>query len=169
VSQRLLVHIAIAASMLSLVACSLVHADFVASDPGKRSDTWALQRADVDCKAQVRSEKWAYRWRLRYRSDPDYVSCMKQKGYVETQLQVATSMTVTSLTGPSIGYLTPMLGDAECDAIWTKAVGGGNSLSYQKARPYITNLKLADPDNDNDISKPEFMSACKKGLVQEQS
>jgi hypothetical protein len=42
-------------------------------------------------------------------------------------------------------------------------------LSYDKAGRYIANLKLADPDNDNEISKTEFMDACKKGLVQSAS
>jgi hypothetical protein len=62
-----------------------------------------------------------------------------------------------------------VLDETKCQDVWTNAVGGGNSLSYDKAGPYITNLKLADPDNDNDISKPEFMDACEKGLVREQS
>ena len=75
--------IAICALILSLVACSTTPPNFVAIDPAKRSDTWAVQRADVDCKAQVVSEKWAYRWRLRYRADPDYISCMQQKGFIE--------------------------------------------------------------------------------------
>jgi hypothetical protein len=64
---------------------------------------------------------------------------------------------------------TTVLEDATCQDIWAKVVGGDNSLSYQKAGPYIKNLKLADPDNDNEISKTEFMDACKKGLVQSAS
>jgi hypothetical protein len=64
---------------------------------------------------------------------------------------------------------TSVLDDATCQDIWAKVVGGGNSLSYQKAGPYIKNLELADPDNDNEISKTEFMDACKKGLVQSAS
>jgi hypothetical protein len=67
--------------MLFSAACSGTPSNFIAIDPAKRSDTWALQRADVDCKAQVGDEKWIYRWRLRRRADPDYVSCMQQKGY----------------------------------------------------------------------------------------
>jgi hypothetical protein len=67
------------------------------------------------------------------------------------------------------GGPTAILEDAKCLDIWAKAVGGGKSLSYQKAGPYIKNLKLADPDNDNEISKTEFMDACKKGLVQSAS
>ena len=69
----------------------------------------------------------------------------------------------------SSGNPTAILDDAKCEDIWADAVGGGNSPSYDKAGPYITNLKLADPDNDNEISKTEFMDACKKGLVQSAS
>jgi hypothetical protein len=68
---------------LSLVACSRSLPNFVAIDPLKRQDTWALQRADIDCKAQVGSGRWAYRWRLRYRADTEYISCMHQKGFAE--------------------------------------------------------------------------------------
>ena len=75
--------IAICFSMLSLIACSSRPPNFVAIDPAKQSDSWALQRADIDCKALVGSQRWGYRWRVRYRADPAYVSCMQQKGFVE--------------------------------------------------------------------------------------
>jgi hypothetical protein len=61
------------------------------------------------------------------------------------------------------------MGSVTCQYIWAKAVGGGSSLSYQKAGPYIKNPKLADPDSDNEISETEFMNACKEGLVQSAS
>jgi hypothetical protein len=77
------VNIIICAMILALVACSRGSPNFVAIDPVKRSDEWALQRADIDCQAQIGGQKWAYRWRLRYRADPEYVSCMQQKGFVE--------------------------------------------------------------------------------------
>jgi len=35
--------------------------------------------------------------------------------------------------------------------------------------PYITNLKQADPDGDGQVTKAEFMGACKMGLVKEPS
>jgi hypothetical protein len=69
---------------LSLIACSPRASNFVAIDPAKRSDAWALQRADADCLAEVRSKDWAYRWRLRSGSNADYASCMEQKGFVRT-------------------------------------------------------------------------------------
>jgi hypothetical protein len=73
----------------SLVACSPRPSNFIAVDPAKRSDTWALQRADIDCKADVRRKDWTYRWRLRSTADADYVSCMEQKGFVKTQVDGA--------------------------------------------------------------------------------
>jgi len=80
---------AICALALSLIACSSRPSNFVAIDPAKRSDTWALQKADVDCKAEVRNKDWAYRWRLRSGADADYVSCMEQKGFVRAQFNGA--------------------------------------------------------------------------------
>jgi hypothetical protein len=42
----------------------------------------------------------------------------------------------------SFGSPTAILDDAKCEDIWAEAVGGGDSLSYDKAGPYIANLKL---------------------------
>jgi hypothetical protein len=75
--------IATCALMASFAACSRSPPNFIALDPANRSNIWALERADIDCKAQVASERWVYRWRLRYRAHPEYVSCMQQKGFVE--------------------------------------------------------------------------------------
>ena len=36
----------------------------------------------------------------------------------------------------------------DCDTVWIKAANGTNSLSYEKAIPYILDLKVADPDDD---------------------
>ncbi len=58
-----------------------------------------------------------------------------------------------------------VLGEARCRQIWTIAIGGADTLPGDKAGPYITNLALADADNDNAISQQEFMNACNMGLV----
>jgi hypothetical protein len=79
----------------------------------------------------------------------------------EPRTGAAQTASPSTSSGP-----TTVLDDATCQDIWAKIVGVGNSLSYQKAAPYIKNPKLADPDNDNEISKTEFMEACRKGLVQ---
>jgi hypothetical protein len=97
--------VAICVPMMSVVACSPTPPpNFIAIDPAKQSDTWALQRADIDCKAQVRSEKWFDHLRLRHRVDPIYVSCMQQKGYVRPQVgataEVVPSATTSSPANP---------------------------------------------------------------------
>ena len=76
--------LSICALMLIAVACSRTPPNFIAIDTATRSDSWALERADVDCKAQVHSENWIDRFRLRHRV-PDYIACMNQKGFVEEQ------------------------------------------------------------------------------------
>jgi len=88
--------------MVNIIGCSpTAHPNFVAIDPAKRSDTWALERADIDCKAQVRSEKWFDNLRLRHRVDPVYVSCMEQKGYISPQAGVSgPSVTTVSSANP---------------------------------------------------------------------
>jgi hypothetical protein len=68
---------------------------------------------------------------------------------------------------PPSGRPSAVLDDSKCQDVWTKA-GGTDSLSYDKAGPYVTNLKLADPDGDGRFTKDEFMAACKIGVVQQQ-
>ena len=83
---------AVICSLMAIIACSpITPPNFVAIDPAMRADMWALQRADIYCKAQVRSEKWFDHLRLRHRVDPIYVSCMRQKGYVRPQVRVFPS------------------------------------------------------------------------------
>jgi hypothetical protein len=68
--------------MLSLAAaCTRSPPNFISVDPTNLSDTWALERADIDCKAQVVGEGWGSR--LRYSADPRCLSCMQQKGFVQ--------------------------------------------------------------------------------------
>jgi hypothetical protein len=54
-----------------------------------------------------------------------------------------------------------------CLRAWYQAVDGGAALPYYKARSYITNLKLADPDHDGVFTKSEFVEAYKRGLVRQ--
>ena len=97
---------AVCALVVNIIACSpTMPPNFVSIDPTKRSDTWALQRADIDCKAQVSSEKWFDHLRLRHRVDPIYVSCMQQKGYVGPQVaasEAAPSATTGSSANPIV-------------------------------------------------------------------
>ena len=75
--------------------------------------------------------------------------------------------------GPEGSQAAPPSGGAlfdetKCQDGWTRVAGGSDSLSYDKVGPYITNLKQADPDGDGQVTKAEFMGACKMGLVKEQ-
>jgi hypothetical protein len=88
--------------MVNIIGCSpTAHPNLVVIDPAKRSDTWALERADIDCKAQVRSEKWFDHLRLRHRVDPIYVSCMEQKGYASAAGAITRVGGTSTTTGAS--------------------------------------------------------------------
>jgi hypothetical protein len=70
--------------------------------------------------------------------------------------------------GPPSGRPGAVLDESKCGAVWS-AAGGSDTLTYDKAGPYVTNMQAADPDNDGKFTKTEFMDACKKGLVQEKA
>jgi len=70
--------------------------------------------------------------------------------------------------GPPSDHPGALFDETKGQDVWTKVAGGSDSLSYDKVGPYITNLKQADPDNDGQVTKTEFMGACKMGLVKEQ-
>ena len=95
---------AVCGLVVNIIGCSpTMPPNFVAIDPTKRSDPWALQRADVDCKAQVRSENWFDHLRLRHRVDPLYASCMQQKGYVRANVESDKAQpSAAALRPPSI-------------------------------------------------------------------
>jgi Ca2+-binding EF-hand superfamily protein len=42
----------------------------------------------------------------------------------------------------------------------------GDTLSQDKAVPYVVNFHMVDTDNDGTISADEFKAACGKGLIQ---
>ena len=66
---------------------------------------------------------------------------------------------------PSTIQRNAALRESDCDAIWSLAATDEDRLSYDRAAPYVTDLKAADPDNDGYFSRTEFMDACQKGLV----
>jgi hypothetical protein len=82
-------------------------------------------------------------------------------------MKLVTFTAVAMLLGAGYAF-GAVLDDTKCRAVWTKA--GGDGLKYlatDKAAPYITDMKLANPDNDKDVTKTEFLDACKNGLVHE--
>jgi hypothetical protein len=43
----------------------------------------------------------------------------------------------------------------------------GDTLSQDKAAPFIVNFEMVDTNKDGKVTEDEFMEGCKKGLVQE--
>ena len=68
----------------------------------------------------------------------------------------------TMTSGRPSAVLTP----AQCQEVWGEAVPSGEFLLKKDAAPYIVNWHMADgSDHDGKLSKVEFKSACRKGLV----
>ena len=87
------------------------------------------------------------------------------------KLAIATSFAVLLTTGYALagpmtsGRPSAVLTPEQCQEVWSKAVPKGDALAKKDARPYIVNFKLADTDQNGQISKSEFETACTKGLV----
>jgi hypothetical protein len=45
----------------------------------------------------------------------------------------------------------------------------GDTLSQDKAAPFIVNFTMVDTNKDGKVSQDEFTDGCAKGLVQEQA
>lgn len=69
--------------------------------------------------------------------------------------------------GPPSGRPGPVLDDAKCQAVWSLTEREGDTLSQDKAAPFIVNFTMVDANNDGKITEAEFKEGCKKGLVQE--
>jgi sporulation protein YlmC with PRC-barrel domain len=72
-------------------------------------------------------------------------------------------------TDPASGRPSAMLDDAKCASVWSLTERDGDTLSEDKAAPFVVNFKLVDANADGKISEAEFKDGCKKGLVQEAS
>ena len=72
------------------------------------------------------------------------------------------------LKGPKLRRLRPSatLDDAQCESVWKMASPNGDTLSQDKAVPYVVNFQLVDSDKDGKISADEFKAGCGKGWIQ---
>lgn len=62
------------------------------------------------------------------------------------------------------------LAKAECEALWTKANPSKKpKISAGQAVPFISDLKAANANADAAIDQSEFLAACDKGLIKDQS
>ena len=64
------------------------------------------------------------------------------------------------------GRPSAILNPVQCQEVWSEAVPSGEYLLKKDAAPYIVNWHLADGrDHDGKLSRAEFETACRKGLV----
>jgi hypothetical protein len=57
----------------------------------------------------------------------------------------------------------------KCKAVWSLTEREGDTLSQDKAAPFIVNFTMVDTNKDGKVSQDEFTDGCSKGLVQEQA
>jgi len=58
-----------------------------------------------------------------------------------------------------------VLSEAECTKAWETAGPDGDTLSKDKATPYILNFEMVDTSKDAKISAEEWKDGCSKGWV----
>jgi len=71
--------------------------------------------------------------------------------------------------GPPSGRPGAVLDEGKCKTVWSMTARQGDTLSQDKAAPFIVNFQMVDTNNDGKVTQDEFLEGCKKGLVQEQA
>jgi hypothetical protein len=71
-----------------------------------------------------------------------------------------------SQTPPPSGRPSAALDDATCQSVWKMASPNGDTLSKDKATPFVVNYDMVDTDKDGKISQAEFEDGCAKGWIQ---
>jgi len=66
---------------------------------------------------------------------------------------------------PPSGRPGKVLTEAECTKAWETAGPAGDTLSKEKATPFILNFEMVDTSKDATISQEEWKEGCKKGWV----
>ena len=59
-----------------------------------------------------------------------------------------------------------MLDTSQCNSVWKMASPNGETLSQDKAVPYVVNFQMVDTSKDGQISQDEFKAGCSKGWIQ---
>src|SRR6187402_3054900 len=72
-----------------------------------------------------------------------------------------------SQTPPPSGRPSAPLDDAKCGSVWKMAAPDGDTLSKDKATPFVVNYEMVDTDKDGKISQAEFQAGCGKGWIQQ--
>ena len=71
-----------------------------------------------------------------------------------------------SQSGEPSGRPSAVLDDAACQNVWKMASPNGDTMSGDKAAPFIVNFQMVDTDKDGKISAAEFKTGCGKGWIQ---
>ena len=64
------------------------------------------------------------------------------------------------------GRPSAVLDDAACQNVWKMASPNGDTMSGDKAAPFIVNFQMVDTDKDGKVSAAEFKTGCGKGWIQ---
>ena len=67
---------------------------------------------------------------------------------------------------PPSGRPRAPLDDAACQEVWKMASPPGDTLSKDKATPFVVNYAMVDTDKEGQISAAEFTAGCGKGWIQ---
>lgn len=66
---------------------------------------------------------------------------------------------------PPSGRPGKVLTEAECTKAWETAGPDGDTLSKDKATPFILNFQMVDTSKDAKISAEEWKAGCSKGWI----
>ncbi|MFO7477356.1 MAG: hypothetical protein R6X03_03230 [Methyloceanibacter sp.] len=66
---------------------------------------------------------------------------------------------------PPSGRPGKVLSEAECTKAWEMAGPDGDTLSKDKATPFILNFQMVDTSSDAKISQEEWKAGCEKGWI----
>ena len=64
------------------------------------------------------------------------------------------------------GRPSAVLDSTQCQSVWKLASPNGDTLSKDKAVPYVVNFEMVDSSKDGKISADEFTAGCSKGWIQ---
>ena len=71
-----------------------------------------------------------------------------------------------SQSGEPSGRPSAVLDDSACQNVWKMASPNGDTMSADKAAPFIVNFQMVDTDKDTKISAAELKTGCGKGWIQ---
>ena len=88
-------------------------------------------------------------------------------------MKLFTASAIALLCGTSLAFAAEnpsgrpgqVLDDAQCQKAWEMAAPDGDTLSKEKATPFILNFQMVDTSKDAMISQDEWKKGCNKGWI----